>query len=66
MSSAFDTINRQKLINELNTFLDEGECRIIRTLLGNTTITIQFEDCKGEKIEKNIESHKWNIFQYSL
>ena len=66
MSSAFDTINRQKLINELNKFLDEGECRIIRTLLSNTTINIQFEDCKGEKIEKNIESHKWNIFQYSL
>ena len=56
MSSAFDTINRQKLMNELNTFLDEDECRIIRTLLSNTTINIQFEDCKGEKIETNMES----------
>ena len=26
ISSAFDTINRQKLINELNKFLDESEC----------------------------------------
>ena len=56
MSSAFDTINRQKLMNELNTFLDEDECRIIRTLLSNTTINIQFEDCKEEEIEANIES----------
>ena len=56
MSSAFDTINRQKLMNELNTFLDEDECRMIRTLLSNTTINIQFEDCKGEEIETNIGS----------
>ena len=56
MSSAFNTINRQKLMNELNTFLDEDECRIIRTLLSNTTINIQFEDCKEEEIETNIGS----------
>ena len=30
MSSAFDTINRQKLMNELNTSLDEDKCRIIK------------------------------------
>ena len=56
MSSAFDTISRQKLMNELNTFLDEDDCCIIRTLLSNTTINIQFEDCKGEEIETNIGS----------
>ena len=56
MSSAFNTINRQKLMNELNTFLDEDECRKIRTLLSNTTINIQFEDCKEEEIETNIGS----------
>ena len=56
MSSAFDTISRQKLMNELNTFLDEDDCCIIRTLLNNTTINIQFEDCKGEEIETNIGS----------
>ena len=60
MSSAFNTINRQKLMNELNTFLDEDECRIIRTLLSNTTINIQFEDCKGEEIETNIGSPHGN------
>ena len=26
MSSAFNIINRQKLMNELNTFSDEDEC----------------------------------------
>ena len=56
MSSAFDTINRQKLMNELSTFIDEDECRIIRTLLSNTTINIQLEDCKGEEISTNIGS----------
>lgn len=43
-------------MNELSTFLDEDECRIIRTLLSNTTINIQFEDCKGEKISTNVGS----------
>ena len=60
MSSAFDTINRKKLMNELNTFLDEDECHIIRTLLCDTTINIQFEDCKGEEIETNIGSPQGN------
>ena len=45
MSSAFQTLNRQKLMNKLNTFLDEDECRIIMTLLSNTTINMQFENC---------------------
>ena len=45
MSSAFQALNRQKLMNKLNTFLDEDECRIIMTLLSNTTINMQFENC---------------------
>ena len=45
MSSAFQTLNRQKLMNKLNTFLDEDKCRIIMTLLSNTTINMQFENC---------------------
>ena len=60
MSSAFNTIKRQKILNELNTFLDENECHTIRTLLSNTTINIQFEDCKGEEIEINIGSPQGN------
>ena len=58
MSSAFDTINRKRLMHELNTFLDEDECRIVRTLLSNTTINIQFEDSTEEEIETNIGYHK--------
>ena len=60
MSSAFYRTNRQKLMNELNRFLDEDECRIIRTLLSDTTINIQFENCKGEEIETNIGSPQDN------
>ena len=45
-------------MNELNTFLYEDECRLIRTLLSNTTINVQFEDCKEEEIETNIGYHK--------
>ena len=52
MSSAFNTINRQKLMNELNTFLDEDECRIIRTLLSNTTISIQLKTVKKRKLKQ--------------
>ena len=44
MPLAFDTKKRQKLMNELNTSLDDNECRITRILLSNTTINIQFED----------------------
>ena len=54
MSSAFDTIKRQKLMNELNKLLDDDEWRIIMTLLSN--INVPFEDCKGEEIETNIGS----------
>ena len=43
-------------MNELNTFLDEDECRITRTLLSNTTINMQFGDFKEEEIETNIRS----------
>ena len=56
MPLAFDTKKRQKLMNELNTSLDENECRIARILLSNTTINIQFEDCKREEIETSIRS----------
>ena len=61
MSLAFDTINRQKLMNELNTFLGEDECRIIRTLLSDTSLNIQFEDRKGVEIETNIGSPQGDV-----
>ena len=41
MSSAFDTINRAKLINVLETFLDEDEVKLTRILLADTCLTIR-------------------------
>ena len=38
MSAAFDTINRQKLLDILNTIIEEDEHRIIQFLLSNTEI----------------------------
>ncbi|GFR88005.1 very-long-chain enoyl-CoA reductase [Elysia marginata] len=40
MTSAFDTINRSKLIDICETFLEEDEIRIIRTLLSNTSLEL--------------------------
>ena len=40
MSTAFHTINRNDLVQELGTFSDEGECRTTQVLLSNTTIFI--------------------------
>ena len=40
MSSAFDTIDRSKLIEVCATFLDEDEVRIIRALLSNTSLKL--------------------------
>ena len=40
MSLGFDTINRNELMQELEIFLDEHECRMARLLLSNTAINI--------------------------
>ena len=40
MSSAFDTINRSKLLTVITTFLPEDEVKLIRFLLSDTTLTI--------------------------
>ena len=40
MSSAFDTINRIKLIEVCESFLDEDEVRLIRALLSNTSLEL--------------------------
>ena len=41
MSAAFDTVDRQKLLDILKNIIDEDELRIIRFLLSNTTINIK-------------------------
>ena len=40
MSSAFDTINRTKLLAVIKTFLNEDEVKLIRFLLSETSLTI--------------------------
>ncbi|GFS07535.1 reverse transcriptase (RNA-directed DNA polymerase) [Elysia marginata] len=40
MTSAFDTINRSELIDICETFLEEDEIRIKRTLLSNTSLEL--------------------------
>ena len=41
MSAAFDTVDRQKLLEILQNILEEDEIRIIRFLLSNTTISVK-------------------------
>eukprot|EP00795_Rhopilema_esculentum_P006065 gene6065-11437_t len=56
MSSAFDAIKRHDLIDVLQTFLNEGECRMTRLLLSNTTINIQLGNNKNNDIGTNVGS----------
>ena len=54
MSSAFGTIERGKLIQELETLLQEDEQRMCRLLLSNTSISIKFGNHDLETVETNI------------
>ena len=46
MSSAFDMIRRQKLLEILSTFVNEDELRIARVLLSDTTLEIKMIDAR--------------------
>ena len=41
ISSAFDTINRTKLLETLHTFIDEDELKIIQFYLSNTYLHLK-------------------------
>ena len=56
MSSAFDTIHRKNLMDELEKILDEDEQRMCRLLLSKTTITIKFGNHEPETVPTNIGS----------
>ena len=56
MSAAFDTILRHKLINELETILNEDEMRMTQLLLSNTTISIKTGNVISEPCKTNIGS----------
>ena len=56
MSSAFDTIDRQKLVDICEAFLDEDEARIIRRLLSNTTLEVRVKGAETTPFISNIGS----------
>ena len=56
MSSAFDTINRSKLMAAMEEFISEDEYRMVRLLLSNTTIRIQCTEGKDEHLPTNVGS----------
>ena len=53
MSSAFDTINREKLMEILDSILEKDEVCIIRTLLSNTTLEVKVEGATTAAFERN-------------
>ena len=55
MSAAFDTVDRQKLLNILESIVDEDELRMIRFLLSNTTINMKiYEATEQHPFQSNI------------
>ena len=56
MSSAFDTIDRNKLVEIVESFLDEDEARFIRRLLSNTTLEVRVKGAERTPFESNIGS----------
>ena len=56
MSSAFDTIHRDKLINIAEEFLDEDDIRIMRVLLADTTLEVKVHGAESSPFVSNIGS----------
>ena len=56
MSSAFDTIRRDTLINIVKDFHDEDEVRMIQLLLSNTTLDIRINKAETEPFNSNMGS----------
>ena len=54
MSSAFDTMERNKLLEYTEGFLNEDNQRIIRVLLSDTTIEVQVRGAKTKAFKSNI------------
>lgn len=56
ISSAFDTIQRKNLMDEIELILGEGEQRIYRLLLSNTALPLTLGKCDKETVETNVGS----------
>ena len=55
-SSAFDTIDRQTVLNIADRIIDEDESRILRALLCGTTLEIKVKDATSTPFISNIGS----------
>ena len=56
MSSAFDTIQRDELIEITEEFLEEDEMRFIRVLLSDTNIEIKIQGADTKPFKSDIGS----------
>ena len=56
MSSAFDTIERRKVIEITEMFLNEDELRMLHVLLSKTTIEVRVKDAESQPFTSNIGS----------
>ncbi len=56
MSSAFDTIHRNEMINIAERILQEDEVRILRVLLSNTTLEVRVKGAETQPFTSNIGS----------
>eukprot|EP00795_Rhopilema_esculentum_P003525 gene3525-biopygen1 len=56
MSSAFDTIRREQLVDIAKKFLNEDEVRMIQLLLSNTTLDVRINNAETEPFSSNMGS----------
>ena len=56
LSSAFDTIDRQKLLQIVESLIDEDEMRMLKCLLSRTELELKMPDAKTEPFPSNVGS----------
>ena len=66
MSSAFDTIHRDKLLKIVENILNEDELRILRVLLADTTLEIKIQNAEACPFASNIGSPQGDSISGSL
>jgi exonuclease III len=54
MSRAFDTLDRQMLLDELHAIIDEDSCRMVHILLDKTTLQAKIGRALSEPFETNL------------
>lgn len=66
MTTAFDTIDRQMLLDILENIVEDDDLRIIRFLISNTTLTTRINGATGEQPFKSNEKVSQSTFLYNL